>query len=191
MSRSDHTTTYSIRRKSSRLPSGWIAVFLLIMAGVTTSCVDNEGVEYSSFVDISPGGIPQGWEFEFSPVPADSSSIGKVPFDIILVVRYSDACVSEELPLNIELISLEDEKPDSISLRIPLFDSGNEPLGKGIYSIYEKTDTILRSVVIPEGMSISVSSPVDASETVGVKAIGILASRSGVGHKARYIRNVW
>lgn len=183
---------YSISNLASRVAGlAMLGCTAFASAAMLSSCLQNRGIEYSSFVDIGSGGIPSGWEFEFNPVPADSASIGHTLFDIILVVRYSAACRPRDLPLNLEFISLAGETPDSLALRIPLFNDDNEPLGKGIYSIYETSDTILRNVAIPEGYTISLSSPVETNQTEGIMAIGIVASRAGTPHTTKFIKNVW
>lgn len=174
----------SILFASARRLTGWIPFFLSLACGFPLqSCMENGGVEYSSFVDIGNDGIPPGWEYEFTPIPADSSSIGKIQYDVILVVRYSTECSSKDMLLDIEEFSLEQAQPDSISVKIPLFNSANEPLGKGIYSIYETSDTIMRKKMIPEGYSLSISSHVAQEETKGIKAIGVVLSRSDYSYE--------
>ena len=162
---------------------GWIVFSITALSFITVSCLENAGVEYSTFVQTGEAGIPEGWEYEFSPVPADSASIGSVPYDLILVVRYGSSCKLKELPLNLEEFSLSHEKPDSLKVNIGLFDNNDEPIGRGNYSIYETSDTLRRGVIIPEGYTISVSSPLRDNETEGIHAIGIILSRTGSSQK--------
>lgn len=165
--------------------TGWTVFLILFFPVIATSCFENAGVEYSHFAEIGESGIPEDWEYEFSPVPADSASFGKVPFDLILVVRYSSSTRSKDVILNIEDFSFEQEHPDTTELTIPLFNKDNEPLGKGNFAIYEIADTLRRGITIPQGFTISVSSPLPQEETAGIRSIGIVLSRTGSSRKLK------
>lgn len=141
----------------------------------------NAGVEYSSFIDISGDGIPENRAYVFFPVPADSLSSGIVDYDVILVVRYNSSAKAGSIILDVEELSLRDENPDTIRVSIPLFDDNDEPVGKGNYSIYEAADTLRHGIRIQDGYLLSVSTPLPREETIGIRSIGIILSRSGSG----------
>lgn len=170
----------SILPMNAKSSARWsLFLFATGFAGIMSSCLENSGVEFSSFVDIPESGIPSGWEYEFSPVPTDSCNVDSIPYDVMIVVRYSASAKPREITFNLEEISFGMECPDSTKLTIPLFDKEDRPIGNGIYSIYETTDTLHRSIKIPEGYSISVGSNIPQEETEGIHAIVIVMSRSG------------
>lgn len=169
----------SILPSLSMRKAGWTVFSSLLFSISLSSCLQNAGVEYSRFVATGETGIPENWEYEFSPVPADSASIGKIPFDLILVVRYSATTESKDVMFDIEEFSLQQDIPDTTSVKVSLFNEENKPLGKGNFAIYEIADTLRRGIKIPEGYTISVSSPLTQEETVGINAIGIILSRTG------------
>ena len=81
--------------------------------------------------------------------------------------------------LNLEEFSLSHSKPDSLQASIRLFDNEGKPLGHGSYGVYEMADTIRRGISIPEGYSISVSSPLPMNSTAGINAVGVVLSYTG------------
>lgn len=153
---------------------GWILLFM-----VMTACGKISSVVYSEFADIEGDGIPQNWEYTFSPVPFDSAEIATGRFDLIAVVRYSNTCASKSVILDVESLSLEHSQPDSARVTIPLFTPDGTPTGKGNWGILEITDTLSRGISIPEGFVVSLSSPLDADATKGILDIGLKLSRSG------------
>lgn len=159
----------NIIRKMASL-SG-VAIFLLS----SLACSRIEKVEYSRFYDFGR----RGWDpvecLEFNPWPADSVMHPGDKFDIILCVRYSGKCRLRELPLRIEQVSLS-QAPDTLSLSIPLFTSSGARRGKGPYTVYEITDTIVRSVSLSEGYTLTLFNPLDARATAGITNIGLILS---------------
>lgn len=172
--------TYGLRKiktiltESVRLPAGWFAFLFII-----TACSKVTPVEYSRFYDIPSDGMPQEMVYEFNPVPADSASIGKDLYDVVLTVRYNNRCRSSNVILDIEEISLENMRPDSTRIDIPLFDNEGKPAGSGNFGLFEISDTLRRAVPLQEGYSVSVSSPLPGEQTAGINAIGISAVPSG------------
>lgn len=169
----------SILSSQSTRKAGWIVFSSFLFSILCSSCLQNAGVEYSCFAATGETGISENWEYEFSPIPADSASIGKIPYDLILVVRYSSTTESKDVMFDIEEFSLQQDSPDTTSVKVSLFNEENKPLGKGNFSIYEITDTLRHGMKIPEGYTISVSSPLPQEETRGINAIGIVLSRTG------------
>lgn len=156
------------------LTPGW-ALFSFIFA----SCSQISPVRYADFKDVEYGGMPQNWTYDFSPVPADSAEMLTKKFDAIIVVRYTARCPSKSVILNLEEFSLSHSKPDSLQASIMLFDNEGKPLGHGSYGVYEMADTIRRGISIPEGYSISVSSPLPMNSTAGINAVGVVLSYTG------------
>lgn len=183
-----------ISKIKSILPSqhmrkaGWTVFSTLLFTLLVSSCLQNAGVEYSSFMATGESGIPDNWEYEFSPVPADSASIGNIPYDLILVVRYSASTKSKDIIFDIEEFSLQQEMPDTTSVKVSLFNEGNKPVGKGSFAIYEIADTLRRGMKIPQGYTISVSSPLPKEETIGIRSIGIVLSRTGNGRNFNFFK---
>ncbi len=158
-----------------------LAVFSpLLLLSVAGGCRHIDSVGYSNFVTFDKEGIPQGWEFDFSPMERDSAALISTPHDAVVVVRYTNTCPSRSIILDIEELSLVSDKPDSLRVEIPLFDKEGIPLGRGNFGIFEVTDTIHRNMKVPEGYVISVSSPLPTNLTEGVNAIGLILSRPRV-----------
>lgn len=159
---------------SLRCLMGWILLCLM-----TTACGKLTPTVYSEFADIEGDGIPQNWEYTFSPVPFDSAEIAAGRFDMAIVVRYSNRCTSKSVIFDVESISLEHAKPDSVRITIPLFATDGTPLGKGNWGVYETADTLAKDIKLAEGYVVSLSSPLDKDATKGILDIGIKLSRSG------------
>jgi len=158
-----------------RLPCAILGILLAVFA---TACHNISRIDYSSFVEFPEEGMPQSWEFDFNPTASDSAMVISGHHDIVVVTRYTKACTSRSIILNIEEISFSRAKPDTFSLEIKLFSNEGVPLGKGIYGVYEIADTIRRNVSVDNGYSISLSSPLPREKTVGIKALGIVLPRN-------------
>lgn len=130
--------------------------------------------EYSKFADIPESGIPRNWEYVFCATESDSAALLKGSHNAVVVVRYTYSCPSQSIVLNLEEMSFSHTKPDSLTVRIPLFSKSGKPLGKGTYGIFEISDTIHKDFAVPDGYTVSVSSPVPDEKTVGIKSVGIV-----------------
>lgn len=146
------------------------AVLLVLMQG----CSPFNVADYSDFTPIGPDGIPTDWEYEFSPSQTDSLLDLSGKYDVIIALRYTNLCPSKSVVLNIEEFSLMHEHPDTLKTEITLFDELGNPLGQVHYGIFEITDTLKRDYRLPDGYTLSVSSPLPASATAGVRAIGLI-----------------
>lgn len=144
-----------------------------------TSCVEIPEAHFSRFADIPEEGVPQGWEFVFNPTESDSAGVISGPHDIVVATRYTKECPSRSIILRIEEFSLAHTTPDTATVEIPLFDDEGNPLGRGIYGIYEISDTIRKGITVADGYSVALSSPLPAEETRGIKALGIVVAPSG------------
>lgn len=176
-----HSTPYIkfTRKTSSRRLHGWILFSLPLIACGITSCGKLTPVVYSEFVNIGDKGIPQYWDYTFSPVPFDSTELELGHYDVILIVRYSNKCVSRSVIFDIESFSITQSHPDSTRVEIPLFKTDGVPVGKGNFGVFEITDTLSRDIKLPEGYVISISTPIPEEETKGIIDIGIKLSRTG------------
>lgn len=153
-----------------------IPLFALCLV-IPSACDYIPETDYSSFADIPESGMPQNWEYDFPATEKDSSSVITGRHDVVIVVRYTDECPSSSILLNIEELSLAHEVPDSTTVRVQLFSDKGKPLGNGVYGIFETTDTIHHNVVIPDGYTLSVSSPHRQEETKGIKSVGLVLPR--------------
>lgn len=149
-----------------------ILITILLSAGCGKTNLPE--VDYSRFYMIPEEGIPQNWVYEFNPTQSDSLSVISKAHNIVIVVRYTYECASEEVVLNLEEMSLDNQKPDSTELRLRLFDKKGNPAGRRGYGIFEVSDTIRRNFRIGDGYALSVSSPIPDEQTRGIKAIGIV-----------------
>lgn len=153
----------------------FLRVLLLVSVSLALcSCKRWTGVEYSEFVDIPSSGIPQICVYDFSPEFEDSVCREVLPNFLVLSVRYTVNCPSRSIILDIEEMSLTHTIPDSTTVELPLFDEEGKPLGKGNYGIYEVNDTIRKNMKVPEGYTVSVSSPLPPEKTKGIRAVGII-----------------
>ncbi len=157
-----------------RHPIAWILLSLLLAA-----CGHLTPVVYSEFATIGEEGLITNWGYTFSPVPFDSTEIDSGRFDLLLIVRYSNRCVSKSVILDVESLSINRPEPDSLRVDIPLFDNEGNPFGKGNFGIYETVDTIASGITLSEGYTVFVSSPLPEKETRGITDIGIKLSRTG------------
>lgn len=153
-------------------------IFSTLLLFLMPGCGPIKVADYSGFTAIGPAGMPTGWEYEFFPEEADSLLDLSIPYDVIVAVRYTNRCASRSVILNIEEFSLNQEHPDSTISDIHLFDEEGQPLGQGNYGIFEVTDTIRKAYRVPEGYTLSVSTPLPSSATVGIRAIGLILSDS-------------
>lgn len=150
---------------------------LLVMASVMISCDHFPAVDYSEFVDIPPSGIPRDREYDFAATASDSAEVISGRHDAFIAVRYTCKCPSRSIILNLEEMSLSHERPDTIRLELQLFDGNGNPEGKGAYGIYEITDTLHKGITVPDGYTLSFSSPLPDNKTVGIKSIGLILKR--------------
>ena len=146
---------------------------------IMSSCLENSGVEFSSFMDIPESGIPSGWEYEFSPVPTDSCNVDSIPYDVMIVVRYSASAKPREITFNLEEIQFRHGMSDSTKLTIPCLIRRTDLSAMAYIPSMRPPTLFIRSIKIPEGYSISVGSNIPQEETEGIHAIGIVMSRSG------------
>ncbi len=154
-------------------------ILLLALPAALRGCDELRTPNFSEYTHIPPQGIPQGWEFEFNPmapdaISADSAALAQGVHDVVVAIRYTNRSLARNVIINVEEMSLQHERPDSLSLTIPLFDSDGRPTGKGNFGVYELADTIRRGIPIPEGYTISLSSPLADSITSGISDIGII-----------------
>lgn len=156
----------------------WRFLFCVAPA-VAVACAEISDTDYSSFADIPAEGMPQGWEFVFNPTQSDSAAILSGHHDVVVVARYTNECHSRSISLDIEEISFSNPTPATTRVEIDLFGDDGRPLGTGVYGVYEIADTIHRQIEIADGYSIAVSSPLQFTQTRGMKAIGIVIPRSG------------
>lgn len=171
-----HSTLYM---KSIPVPlNKWLVGWILCLP-ILAACSQSYPVVYSEFADIDGEGIPQNWEYTFSPVPFDSTEMETGLFDVILIVRYSNRCASKSVIFDVESFSLQQSRPDSAKLNVQLITPDGAPAGKGNWGVFEITDTLAHAIKIPEGYVISVSSPLDSKSTEGILDIGIKLLRSG------------
>lgn len=154
-----------------------VVIFLFMSFGFS-ACGRLGGVEYSGFEDIGP----EGWQpercLEFSPWPLDSLRAVNTRYDVILCVRYSGRCRLKALPVEIETVSLQGSKPDTLQLSVPLYSAFGVRQGKGPYDVYEIMDTIARDFRLPQGYTVTLSNPLDAVSTRGITNLGIILSPS-------------
>lgn len=155
-----------------------LPTFAFILALATTACEYIPATDYSSFADMPETGMPAKWEFEFPVTEKDSANVLTGRHDAVLVVRYTDRCPSRSIILNIEEISFSHTHPDSTTIEIPLFSNDGKPYGTGVYGVYEVSDTLHKRIIIPDGYTISVSTPLSSSSTIGIKAIGVVIPRN-------------
>lgn len=143
---------------------------LLLMPG----CNQIKMADYSGFTNIDSNGMPTGFQYEFSPSFVDSTFDYSGEYDVVIAVRFTNSCPSQQVIFNIEEFSLEQELPDSLTLEIPLFGTDGLPLGQKYYGVSEVTDTIRKGFRVPEGYSLSLSSPLPTAATSGIKAVGLV-----------------
>lgn len=149
-------------------------IFLASILCMMPGCSQLTVADYSGFTNIDTDGMPTGWEYEFSPFSSDSVSPLTGSYDVIIAVRYTNNCPSQSVIFNIEQFSLSHIQPDSLTIEIPLFDKDGIALGKSRYGINEITDTIRRDYSVPEGYTLSLSSPLPQASTTGIKSIGLI-----------------
>lgn len=148
-----------------------------LTAIIMAACSFLPSVFFSRFVSIGPDGMPTDWQYVFSPTDSLDSAALSSNVDVILALRYSPDCKVRHITLSVEEISLESEQPDTVEVSFDLFSSKGRPLGRGVYGIYEITDTIRRDAPLPQGYVISVSSRLPRGVTAGIKQLGVVVAQ--------------
>lgn len=154
------------------------AYFPLFLAAFLMGCDRFSDAEFTDFVDIGPSGIPEGWNYEFAPSLSDTTKNFTGSYNVVIAVRYSKLCPSKSVIFNIEEISLQHDAPESQMREMTLFDEEGIPVGKGNYGVYEVTDTLRHGYSLPERYSLSISSMLPDSSTIGIKSIGFILNRN-------------
>lgn len=149
-------------------------LYLAAMIIGLSGCSQIKTADYSGFTNIGIEGMPTDWVYEFSPFSPDSTLNLPGVYDVVIAVRYTNNCPSQSVIFNIEQFSLAHEHPDSSRVEIPLFDKEGTALGKNRYGINEITDTIRRGYRIPEGYTLSLSSPLPTESTAGIQSVGLV-----------------
>lgn len=157
-----------------------LAAMIIMLPG----CSQIKTADYSGFTNIGNEGMPTDWVYEFSPFSPDSTLNLSGVYDVVITVRYTNNCPSQSVIFNIEQFSLIQDQPDSVRIEIPLFDDEGTPLGKSRYGINEMTDTIRRGYRIPEGYTLSLSSPLPTEATAGIKSVGLVLANQT---RAKYL----
>lgn len=165
----------SILTPSLRQAAGWVLFSLALMG-----CQRISPVRYAEFGNLPFEGLTPSQALEFKPFSTDSAEMLTERFDVVLVVRYTSRCPSRSIILDVEEISLEREIPDTTRVTVPLFDDRGKPLGRGNYGVFEVADTLKKGVRIPDGYTVSLSTPLSPSSTKGVDALGIILSRPDI-----------
>lgn len=153
--------------------------FLLLLA---TSCVSR--TEYSEFKELPKNGWPQGLVYDFGPVTDTICKTDSIPMDVHIVVRHSRRCNIQSLLLKIEEMGLDYDKPTETWVTIPLFEHirNNKESRKTSWGVYDPIEisTLLRnSIIVPQGYTISLSTPYSPEETQGMISVGITVSQHG------------
>lgn len=151
---------------------------IFAVAIILSACDRLPEVNYSGFADIPSEGMPEGWSYQFCPTEKDSLPLIQENHNAVIVVRYSAQCPSKSIFLNLEENSFSHSSPDSLSVEIPLFSKNGKPLGKGVYGVFEISDTIHRDFKVPDGYQLTVSSPVPSEHTKGIKAVGLVITKN-------------
>lgn len=162
-------------KKVSRLLTSFVMMVTL------AACVYLPTVHYSQFVSIPAEGMPKDWQFTFSPADSIDSIARQIPVNVIVAVRYAGRCRARNIVLNVEEMALDFEHPDSSAISLQLFTDDGRPLGRGVYGVYEISDTLRRNFIIPEGYFISISSPLPTDMTRGINDLGIVVGNPPEG----------
>lgn len=150
---------------------------VLMFLSLPSGCENLDKIDYSDFADIPQSGIPQYWKYDFVTTEKDSAQTISGVHDAVIAVRYTNECKSRSVFLDIEEYENGNDTSDTLRIEIPLFDDAGKALGKGIYGIYEVSDTIRRNFKVNDGYIMSVSTPMKESSTAGIKSIGFILSR--------------
>ena len=147
--------------------------YLLILIGGLLGC-DNKNRDSSFlFFDFGNEGMISGREYIF--YPNDSSYFPPHNNDAVfyLLIRYTDNCKINSLPVSIEYTSLMNDSTTVNFIDIPLFDDTDKFLGKGNFGVYER--------LFPLNLKISADSYISVltqeKNTTGIISLGLLRSQ--------------
>ena len=146
-----------------------IAAFCLILS----SCVNSDGIVYSSFKSVDSDGWADNQYLEFQ---LDSVADQQAEVEVLLVVRYSEDYDYESLCLvKEEIISNFDVKTDTIEIR--LADSDGRLIGRGQNGLYEVVDTLHDRLKIKDYYSLSLAHGMREKLIEGINDIGVIIKK--------------
>ncbi|MBD5236563.1 MAG: gliding motility lipoprotein GldH [Bacteroidales bacterium] len=139
------------------------------------SCRRVDDVVWSKYISIPEDGWDPMNVLPFYPWPVDSVNNPQDRYSLLLSVRFhEDKCPA---PLHLIVIQEDDNgmsRRDTVRMDIRIPKTG--PAGKGSYSIFEQSDTILRNIRLTPGYSVELQSLSYSTNTAGLREIGLILS---------------
>lgn len=160
-----------------KLSAASVTVMIFSVCMSLMGCAGGNTVEASRFFSISDEQSAHEL-LTWSPLRMDSTPLSAGKKDIMLSLRYDSRCRLKQLPLEIEQLSLDSDRPDTLRVTLVLRNDGGTPLGKNSYGMHEISDTIMRGFTIGEGYTVTVSTPLERHALKGIKSIGVIVRES-------------
>ncbi len=148
------------------------STIIVALAAAWGACRRIDNAVYSEFAAFGSEGWDPMSTADFAPWPSDSVMNSADRFDLILTLRYSPKDATSEIPME---LTEEDENGviDVRNITMRLRDDAGNLLGNKSVFLYEISDTIRRDFKIPDGYSVSIASLSPASNTLGLRNIGL------------------
>ena len=122
------------------------------------------------FFDFGDSGMISHNFYNFIPfdnLEPDSTGL----YNIDIIIRYTDKCQLQYLPLKIECSSFKLDSISQFNLSVALFNDDNKNEGKGRFGFYESVTPLKIDVPFDEGLNIAVSTV--EKDTQGIISLGL------------------
>lgn len=155
-----------------------LPLLFLAFALSLAACGRNHQRHNVSYVNVGDDGLIPDMEYVFNPFDSLNSIDKTRAFDIFLLLRYSEICKIQSLPVEIETGSLASDNFKSENFNVDLFGKKQQDEAKGSFGIYELSYPLFRNLKPDEGFFLSVKTP--EKNTSGIYAIGILCKETEI-----------
>ncbi len=162
---------------------GFTAPFLLLCSFISLTslllpaCRRVNDVVYSETYDIGSLGWDPSRPYCFNPYPADSTLAPGDRFDLLLNLRHTAAMRLAELPIAVR-IETNDATLLLDTLRLNMRQPNGRFAGRKELTVYELSDTLLRSVELRPGLAVELRPLLPASATRNVVSVGITMTQT-------------
>lgn len=151
-------------------------ILTVLVAVIFNSCGDEKEV-YRRFIDIPGSGWSMQEYCDFNTAESDSAIFSDPAshYDVILMVRYTDAYRYTDLYLSLETY------PDIVlpaECKMHMAGHDGHMLGRGSHGIYMIADTIARSVHIPRLFRLNVSQAMHRDDISGIASVGLIIKKT-------------
>lgn len=150
-----------------------ILLATLLIAGMAamSSCLHVNNVVYSNYALIESSGWSPIRTYFFYPWPVDSIVLPKAKYDLLINIRYSATVRAAEIPIAVKVES-GNKTLVSDTIFFQTRAENGRLLGRKELTVYELTDTVLRSFQLKPGTVLSLTTLSSPNNTRGMISVG-------------------